>query len=160
MNLAHVHLVLNHLPIVGIPFVLLLYATGEIRKSNEIKRVAYYFAVGVALLTIPTYFTGEPAEKLVEHLPGVSEALIERHEDAAQISLVLVLISGALACLKLFITEGRLVRWINFGFLFALLGSIGILAYTANRGGEIRHTEIRANANDHQLQEKDKDHDD
>jgi hypothetical protein len=34
-----------------------------------------------ALLALPVYFTGEPAEKVVERLPGVTEPLIEEHEN-------------------------------------------------------------------------------
>lgn len=146
MNLAHLHLLLNHLPILGIPFSLILYVVGAMRKSNEVKRIAYFFAVGVALLTIPAYLTGEPAEKLVEHLAGVSEGLIERHEEAAEISLVLVLVSGGIAALNIFMPVGKFSRIIPTAFGLALVVSAGSLAYTGKLGGEIRHTEIRADA--------------
>lgn len=146
MNLAHLHLLLNHLPVLGIPFVLILYGVGAARKSDEIKRLSYYFAVAIALATIPAYLTGEPAEKLVKHLPGVTEAFIEPHEEAAELSLILVLISGALATLTIFMRDSKIVRFLAMGFVAGLIAATGVLAYTANRGGQIRHTEIRSDA--------------
>ncbi len=117
------------------------------RKSDEMKRFAYFFTVAIALLAIPTFLTGEPAEKLVEHLPGVAESLIENHEEAAQISLVLVLLAGALGGIKLLVRWEGINRVTSIGFGIALVVSAISLGYTANLGGEIRHTEIRANAN-------------
>jgi hypothetical protein len=83
MNWAHVHLMLSHLPVVGTIFGLLLLLLAQLRKSEELKRVSLGIFVLTALLALPVYFTGEPAEKVVEHLPGVTEPLIEEHENAA-----------------------------------------------------------------------------
>jgi uncharacterized membrane protein len=150
MNLAHLHLLLNHIPVLGIPFGLLLYASGVVRKNDEIKRFAYFFTVAIALIAIPTYLTGEPAEELVEHLPGVAESLIKNHEEAAEVSLVLVLIAGALGGIKLLVRWSKIDRLTSIGFGIALVVSAISLGYTANIGGEIRHTEIRATANGNQ----------
>jgi hypothetical protein len=83
MNWAHIHLSLNHLPVVGIIFGVLLLLLALLRKSEELKRVSLGVFVLTALLALPVYFTGEPAEEVVEHVPGVAESLIGRHENAA-----------------------------------------------------------------------------
>ena len=41
--------------------------------------------------------TGEPAEEVIEHLPGVSKATIEEHEDAATFAFAGVLAVGVAA---------------------------------------------------------------
>lgn len=146
MNLGHLHLILNHLPVLGIPFGLILYAAGTLRRNEEMKRYAAFFTVVVALLTIPAYLTGEPAEKLVEHLPGVAESLIEKHEEAAEVSLVLTLFAGAFAGLTLLFRHPKFDRLSSTAFVLALVVSGISLGYTANLGGEIRHSEIRASA--------------
>ena len=38
--------------------------------------------VGVSV--VPVYFSGEPAEGKIEHLPGVTEKNIHNHEEAAE----------------------------------------------------------------------------
>ena len=61
MSGAHLHLILNHTPVVGSVFALLLLACAFFWQSDPLKRAGLAAAVIVALLTIPTYLTGEPA---------------------------------------------------------------------------------------------------
>ena len=148
MNSAHLHIILNHIPVIGIPFGLALLIWGFLRKSDEVKRAALLVFVAIALVTIPTYLTGKAAEDLVEHLPGVSENLIEKHEDAATIALIATSVLGGLALLRLLIP----VRFVAVGgpmsilvFVFAL-GVAGWLGRTGHLGGQIRHSEIRGSS--------------
>ena len=146
MNWAHIHLSLNHLPVVGTIFGVLLLLLALVRKSEELKRVSLGVFVFTALLALPVYFTGEPAEKVVEHLPGVAEPLIERHEDAALFALLMAGGAGvvALAGLILFRRAEKLPGWIVAATLVLSIATSGLMGWTANRGGRIRHTEIRA----------------
>ncbi len=147
MNLAHIHLILNHIPVVGIPVALAFLAYGIYVKNQPSQRFALLMLIGLAAVVLPVYFTGEPAEEVVEHLPGIAESFIEAHEDAAMLSLVLTLITGATAFAALWfqrnLQKGRLV---NFGVMgFASLAVLSLL-YTANLGGKVRHTELRSGA--------------
>jgi len=146
MNWAHVHLMLGHLPVVGTIFGVLLLLLALLRKSEELKRASLGIFVLTALLAQPVYFTGEPAEKVIEHLPDVTESLIEEHEDAALFALLMAGVAGivALAGLILFRRAGRLPGWIVGAALVLSLATSGLMGWTANRGGQIRHTEIRA----------------
>jgi uncharacterized membrane protein len=145
MNLAHIHLILNHIPIVGIPVALAFFVYGFYAKNQSSQRFALLMLVGLAAIVLPVYFTGEPAEEVVEHLPGVAESFIEEHEDAAMFSLILTLMSGATAILALwFQKDAKKSRVLNF----AVMGIAGLavlsLLYTANLGGQVRHTEFRS----------------
>ncbi len=148
MDAAHLHLLLNHIPVVGTLVGLLLLAYGLLRKSDELKRASLAMFVATALLAIPTYFTGESAENLVEHLSGVSATLIERHEDAAFVSVLALELLGLVAISALALVH-RSARFANALAVTALVLSIvtgGLMARTANLGGQIRHTEIRPQA--------------
>ena len=68
MNAAHWHLVLNHIPLIGIGFVALLMVIAFLRKSSELVSVSMVLAVIVALFAIPAYLTGEPAEEVVSRI--------------------------------------------------------------------------------------------
>jgi uncharacterized membrane protein len=123
-----------------------LLGWGLIQKSEELARVSLGVLVIVALLAIPAYLTGEPAEEIIEDLPGVSEATIEEHEDAATFAFAGVLAVGALAL-------GRLVvhwrakpapNWIVIVVLVLSVIVFAMMIRTADLGGQIRHPELRS----------------
>lgn len=144
MSVAHLHLLLNHVPLIGIAGVALLFALALRRRSDELSRVALGVTVALALVAGAVFLTGEPAEELVEHLPGFDDALVERHEEAA---LLATIAFGGLGVLA-----GGVLLWARRHPLprrTATLGLAGALAltalvgWTATLGGMIRHTEIR-----------------
>src|SRR5688500_14191615 len=97
MNLTHVHLMLNHVPVLATAFGLGLLVLAAWRRSDEVKKVALGLFVVGALLAVPVYLTGEPAEDAVEQLPGVSKAIIEQHEDAAAVAFTAIAVLGVAA---------------------------------------------------------------
>lgn len=146
MSWGYLHLALNHVPVIGTFLGLLLLLVAFFRKSEELKKVTLGLLVLIALVTIPVYLTGEPAEEMIENIPGTSEAIVERHENAALFSLIAVEVAGitALAGLLIFVRNKRLGNLLAIVTLaFSMIGG-GLLAWTANLGGQIRHTEIRS----------------
>ncbi|MCI0487581.1 MAG: hypothetical protein L0229_13395 [Blastocatellia bacterium] len=145
MNSAYLHLALNHIPVVGAIFAIALLVFAIVKKSEEIKKVSLWAFVILALVTIPVYLTGEPAEEMVEHLPGVSESIIHTHEDAALLAMIAMEVLGAFALMGLILSRKakRLPAWVTLGALALSLAAGGLMARTANLGGEIRHPEIR-----------------
>ena len=145
INWAHVHLMINHFPVLGVPGAILLLSYGLLRKSDEIKTLSFGVIVLVALLTIPVYLTGGEAAKAVKDLPGVTEAFVGRHEELAGLALVLIEVLGVMALAGLFLLRrsGSIPRWLVLLVLAASLVTAAVTGFTANLGGEIRHTEIR-----------------
>jgi uncharacterized membrane protein len=146
MDALHVHLLLNHFPVIGTIIGIALLLFGFFRKSDEIKRASLGVFFVIALLTVPVYLTGEPAEERVEKSPGVSEAIIEQHEAAALPALIAMEVTGLLAVfgLILFYKDSRLARWNVSAVLVLSLVTFGLMARAANLGGQIRHQEIRS----------------
>jgi len=145
MNAAQIHLALNHVPlflsIIGGGILIL----GLIKKNESFKTLSLYFLVAAALFTAPVYLTGEGTEELVEKLPGVTEHAIEEHEEMAKISLIIIIITGVLALVGLFLRKNATAaRFIFGGALLLSLASFGTMAKTAHLGGLIRHSEIQA----------------
>ncbi len=146
MNLAHIHLLLNHIPVIAVPIGLLFLAHSLWTSNLFSRKFAYLFLFLTSLSVIAVYLTGEPAEKLIEHLPGVTEAFIEPHEDAGQIALILTLIMGAASFFALLVPQqGTKARFARNAVIVTAILAIGVLSYTANLGGKVRHTEIREN---------------
>jgi uncharacterized membrane protein len=99
----------------------------------------------MAIIAIPVYLTGEPAEESIEKLPGVSEAMIKLHEDAANIAIWLMGITGIVSLAALFFAwQKRKSASIIFMTAFVLSAiCFAAMARTGYYGGQIRHTEIR-----------------
>ncbi|MGH7800859.1 MAG: hypothetical protein ACREOW_09570 [Thermodesulfobacteriota bacterium] len=146
MNWAHVHLILNHIPLIGVGFVTLLLIVAMLRRNKELITVALAFVILVSLWAIPAYLTGEPAEEVVEDLPGFSEELIKEHEEQAEIAFILVEVAGALALITLIARRysDKLGQKLVILTLLVLIVSGGLIGWTANLGGKIHHEEIRS----------------
>ena len=157
MNAAHLHLLLVHIPVVVVPLGLLVLAHGVRRDSLPITRTALTILLVASLIAIPTFLSGGEAEEIVEHLPGISEHLIEEHEEAADIALWLTLGVGVLSLLSLLAirTGAALERTLLRATLLLSCISSAALAYTANEGGRIRHPEAFSTE---QPTEENKDH--
>lgn len=148
MNWAHLHLVLNHAPVLGTIFGLALLAYGIAKRSDAIEKAALAVFVVVAVLALPVYFTGEPAEEVVERTAGLSPDAIEAHEAAALIAMIGVGLLGIVSLGALVAARGgRLLstKATRAAVVVAFV-TTALMARTANLGGRIHHQEIRAGA--------------
>lgn len=160
MNDAHFHLVVNHLPIVGVLIGFLVLLAGLIMKKPQVKNTALGIFIFSALTALVAFLTGEGAEEIVENLPGISETLIHQHEEYAELFLTMMLILGGVSLITLFL-QYKKMPFSKYGIIAVLLlsmVSIGVAKYVGTSGGEITHIEIRSNANVIQLDAQD-DHD-
>jgi len=167
MDATHLHLILTHFPIVGTIIGIGILAYGQFSKNDEIKKVALVTFVLMAILTIPVFLTGEEAEETVEHIVGVSEQLIENHEEIAEKAIWLMGLLGILSLISFFAIIKKLsfAKTISLITLIVSLGTFGFFAKVGSTGGEIRHSEIRTNNvntdkgifNDHENKEHDDD---
>ena len=119
------------------------------RKSEEIKRVSLGIFAIIAVATHPVYFTGEPAEEIVDRLPGVEEPIIEEHEESALIAFTAVGILGisALGTLWRYRRADTIPKRLVIAGMILSIAVCGLMAWTADLGGKIRHSEIRSGIN-------------
>lgn len=143
-TLAHVHLLLNHVPTVGFGLGLCLLLVALAGKSEDLKRASLVIFFMMALLAIPTYLSGKAAQQAIQDRPGVSEALIETHQDAALLAFLVMEITGFVAWLGLwqFRRISRPSRGNVSAVLFLSIVTFGLMARAATMGGEISHPEI------------------
>jgi hypothetical protein len=99
MDIAYLHLVTNHIPIIGLPFALFLLLAGVWLKSDEIKAFGLLAFTVLGILTLGVYLLGQGGEDFVEDLAGVSHDAIEDHQKMATVSLAMV---GLTAIVSLF----------------------------------------------------------
>src|SRR5579863_2479166 len=146
MDLTHIHLLLNHFPTIGYIIGGGLFLLSLIAKSDALKRASLVVLLGISLIAIPTYMSGNGAADAIKSLPGVSKSLIETHEGAALVATAFILLTGAFAWLGLwqFRRLARIPNWNLAVILVLVVVTFGLMARASNLGGEIRHAEIRA----------------
>ena len=148
MNGAYIHLLFNHVPILGSIFALCLMLYGIFFKNQSILKAGIVTIVVSALFAIPVWASGEDAEHLVEEIIGVSHDAIEEHEDHGAAAFWTIVFAGAIALgtllssLKTKVVSAPL-QWIT---LVAVIVTVVMMARAGGSGGEIRHTEIHATA--------------
>jgi hypothetical protein len=148
MNLAHLHLMLTHLPVIGTPAVAALLLWALIRGSRELLRTAVGAAVIVAAISYPVFLTGEPAEDQVENATWYQERMVHDHEERAEVALIAVLVTGLVAAVTLWQSRaGRDVPKATARLTLAGLAvSSALFGWAALAGGVIRHDEVRDGA--------------
>jgi disulfide bond formation protein DsbB len=145
MDATHFHLVVTHALIFLAPVAVVLLLWGGNPLQKQMRRAGYAFALVAALGGWAAHFSGEEAEERVESLEWADHDLIHEHEEVAEVTHLWVIGLTAVALLGLFFGEherwGKPLRW-TVVFLATMTTFAG--AYTANYGGKIRHTELRA----------------
>src|SRR5579863_2453629 len=107
MNFPHLHLLLNHFPIIGTIVGVGLFLISLAGENEDLRRASLIIFAAMALLSIPTFFSGTGAQGAIKKLPGVSEALIERHQGAAMLALFFIELTGGLSLAALWQSRKR-----------------------------------------------------
>ena len=149
MNDAHLHMVVNHFPIIGTIFGLGILITGIVMKNTVLKNVAYVLFVIAAIFGLVSMSTGEGAEEIAENLPSVTDQIIHEHEEIAEkLALILYVLAGV-SLVGLFLNFKNHAKASLVSYLAFLIAIVGVFfgKQTGTTGGEVRHTEIRENTN-------------
>jgi hypothetical protein len=166
MDIAYLHLITNHIPIIGLPFALVILLVGIWLKNDEMKALGLVALTVLGFITLGVYLLGQGGEDFVEDLAGVSHDAIENHEKMATVSLALVGLTGLVSLFGLIFYKGFgllfrraseeietrpnsiFPKWLLFAVLLLALLSSGAVGYTGKLGGKIRHTEFYGGAAD------------
>lgn len=146
MDLSHLHLLINHLPIIGSMLGGLVLAFAIWEKSNRTKVAAYGVLIISSIGAVVAYLTGEAAEELVENISGVLKDTIKQHEDAAMISFIVLIVLGISSIIGIYLTykNSRYIKRVANITLFLSVLSFGFISRAGYLGGQIRHTELSA----------------
>ena len=145
MNLAHLHLLLNHFPTVGMIVGLGVFISALLWNSDHLKRVSLGIFLAIALLSMPTYMTGNAAQEILAKNPAASLPLIEAHQSWALLAFIVISINGLFAWIGMwqYRRRGHPAPWVMPSILICSLVSFGLMAVAANLGGDIMHPEVR-----------------
>jgi uncharacterized membrane protein len=149
LNLAHTHLLLNHLPTIGFAIALFVYIGGFFTSSDSLRKVGLVLFFLVAVMAIPTYVTGQAAERVLcpelKCPPDVSAQIIRKHEDLALLAFFFMETTGFFAWLALWQLRktSQIAGWNWTIVLLFSIVAVGAMALAAGEGSEIRHAELQ-----------------
>ncbi len=145
-NLAHLHIAINHVPVVLVPAALGILAVAVWRRSEPLLRTGIVVAWIAAASAVASYLSGDPAADLVMAVEKAQEKTLDpivgAHDDSAGWALGSSLVLAA-AGVWAWRRKG-LGREVTLPLLVLSALTTTILARTALLGGRIRHPEARA----------------
>lgn len=147
MNGVQMHLALTHVPVILIFVGLTILVVGLFTKNRTLIKASYTAVLVAGISAVPVFFSGEEAEEAVEHLPGVLEALIERHEEIAKVAMFSTMAAALVAFAALVaLKRNAATKFFRAAVLLLVIGASGVMVQTAHLGGLIRHSELRPDA--------------
>src|SRR4026209_49229 len=129
MNAAHIHLLLNHFPTIGLGIGLVVFAIAIRRASEELQRTGLVILFLTSALTIVAYVSGNDAHEALKEEPGLSDALMRAHESAALVAFTLMQAMGFFSWIGLWIRDRhpRFAGW-NLGIVLILeISTFGLM---------------------------------
>ena len=148
MNLPHIHLLLNHWPIIGTFIGLGLYVIALATRNRDLRQASYVLFAALTLLAIPVYLSGNSAAEVMKKQQGWSASLATSHEGAAMLATLALGLTGIFAICGLWPsakgvkTEPHSQSWVSLAVLLSALATAGLMAVAGNTGGHISHPEI------------------
>ncbi len=145
MNWPHIHLMLNHAPVIGLLLALALLLIGMFRDRSSLKEAAFVALVLTGALAAIVYYSGDAAGELLGSLPDISQADPLAHSSMALYALAGAAASGLLALGALVVSRRSPRSGTWFLVLSLLLAAVTapLMLETADLGGRMRHPEIQ-----------------
>jgi hypothetical protein len=144
MSPTHLHLIINHLPVIGSWIAVALLAWALVARSRDLTRAGLVLTLACGIGAYLARDTGHRAEHQVEDLPWAQRELIHTHEEAADKTFFLLGAAGLAAVVAMVRMRGERPARIESGITLALL-TLGAMcaAWAGVEGGRIRHEEAR-----------------
>ena len=149
---AHLHLAINHVPMIGLAVACLPVILGMLFHSRG-ALASGLLAVILCVVTLPAIMeTGEAAQEsfadgsIEPGMDAAGKAAFREHSGRAKFMAPVIYAAGilALVALLVLIKFPRQAAWISWAVLLGGAISIGLSIWTAEAGGRIRHTEFRS----------------
>jgi len=146
MTAPYTHIVIVHLPVVGLIFTLAVTLLGLFLDDRRLILIGCAFTVMCAVGAAVAYGSGPPAfDQLRGGLDKTTVALAEQHAIVGRAAFIGAVLAGVVALQGLLRTAAAdgPSPWLVRVLAALLIIVTGLMAWTAHLGGGIRHPEAR-----------------
>jgi uncharacterized membrane protein len=140
---SHLHILVSVFPSFGLLIVLGFYVTGSVADNDGIKRTCLFMFGALALLSVPTYFSGSGSMAVLSTTPGISRPMMNTHYNWGIAALVALIVTGAVAWVELW-RSGRSGSPTVMTFrVVSGLAVVTLVLMAIASGWEISHRELQ-----------------
>jgi uncharacterized membrane protein len=140
---SHLHILVSVFPSFGLLIVLGYYITGSVANNDGIKRTCLVMFGLLALLSVPTYFSGSGSMAVMSTTPGISRPMMNAHYGWGMAALLALIVTGAVAWVELW-RSGRTGSPTVMSFrLVSGLAVVALVLMIIANGWEINHRELQ-----------------
>lgn len=149
MNEVHLHLLVNHFPIIGLFFGFFILLFGIIKNNSTLKSTAYIIFIFCTIMGKISMMTGSKAEPMTEKITEIIHEDIHVHADKASLFMKPLYILGLVSVFGLvsIVKKRENDKFVSICVFLIAAICIFLSKDVGTSGGEIRHTEIKQQAN-------------
>lgn len=143
---AYRHMLLNHVPIIGLLVAFLVLSTGLVLRQTAVLFVGLVLVTLTAGASIPVANYGDAAYPAIyDTLDGAGQKWLDYHAELAERWVPMLIATAALAVLAIVVGVWRrpLLPWAVVLVALVTLAGIGGASIVARAGGQIQHAEFR-----------------
>ena len=139
---SHFHILVGLFPSIGLIFALGFYVAAFVTKNDPMKRVCLLVFGSLALLAIPTYFSGIYSMEALSDSPKISKDMLDAHYGWGMWTLGILLATGMGAWYELL--RSRNAAHLSIDALHLVLGlafvTLGLVAVVNELGWQVNHS--------------------
>lgn len=143
---AYRHMLLNHIPIIGLFMAFAVLVTGLVVRQKALLLTGLVLVALTAGASIPIARYGDAAYPAIyDSLDGYGRNWLDYHAELAETWLPLLYANATLAVLALVVVtvRPRLLQWTSLLVAIVTLAGIGGASVVARSGSKIQHPEFR-----------------
>jgi uncharacterized membrane protein len=145
VSVLEVHLVINHVPIVGTACTLVLLFIGLTFRNTFVQKIALWFLLVLTPVTIVTYLAGDRAGDLITDLSATSRQLLHMHSRLAGTALLAMVFVGGCSLVCLLFARFQNFFKLCTRAIFAMTTiCMAVFVLTGYLGGQLAYEEIRS----------------
>ncbi len=143
----YVHVIINHLPLVGLPVAMLALLIALVARNRTSVLIGLALVGLLSLSAWPVYYYGEAGyDRVLAMADEAGAAFLDYHKDLAEDWVFLYFVTSGVAGLA-FLLSWKWRRLLTpLAILTLVLASASLVAgiIIAHAGGEVRHREFRS----------------
>jgi heme/copper-type cytochrome/quinol oxidase subunit 3 len=139
------HLVLNHIPPIGLAFGLVFFVAGLMRSSEQALRAGLRIFLVMGIAVLPVVGSGLMSATILANATWLDAHALSNHRLAGILTLALLVGLGTLSGTALFTSPQNrraMSTRVRNAVLFLAVAGFGATVWTAYLGGTLRHTEL------------------
>jgi hypothetical protein len=143
---AYRHMLLNHIPIIGLLVALTVLMTGILLRQSALLFTGLVLVALTAGASLPVASYGDAAYPAIyDTLDGTGRNWLDYHAELAETWVPILYVNAALAVIALLLGVARqqLLLWASLLVALVTLVGIGGASVVASAGGKIGHPEFR-----------------